>query len=121
MDHGGRDARGPSKNMKPASNTPSRLLDQLDELRSRFDPRGSLRLEQILSRIGRAKINDAESTIRFHELLLFICAYPQSAGGRRLAESLLRSFHKRVEALRDAEVNLDSLEHPEVSGIAGTS
>ncbi|HBB86489.1 MAG TPA: hypothetical protein DC047_02605 [Blastocatellia bacterium] len=107
--------------MKPASKTLNHLLDQLDGLRSRFEPRGSLRLEQLLSRIGRANINDAESLIRFHELLLFICAYPQSARARRLAESLLRIFPKRIQALRDAEIDLDSLEHPEVSGVAGLS
>jgi hypothetical protein len=59
--------------------------------------------------------------IRFHELLLFVCAYPQSARVKQVTESLLKSFHKRVEYLRDAEVDLDSLEHPDVSGIAGTS
>ena len=32
-----------------------------------------------------------------------------------------KAFRKRIEALRDAEVDLDSLEHPEVSGIAGLS
>jgi hypothetical protein len=107
--------------MKPASKTLSRLLDQLDGLRSRFEPGGSLKLEQLLSRISRAKIDDAESLVRFHELLLFISAYPQSAHARRLAESLLQSFPQRIEALRKAEIDLDSLEHPEVSGIAGLS
>ncbi len=107
--------------MKPASNTPAHLLDQLDELKSRFGPRESRSLEQILSRISRAKFNNADRLIRFHELLLFICAYPQSARVRQITESLLKSFHKRVESLRDAEVDLDSLEHPEISGIAGTS
>src|SRR6478736_9939902 len=97
--------------MKASSKTLSHLLDQLDGLRSRFEPGGSLRLEQLLSRLGRAKINDAESLVRFHELLLFISAYPQSARARRLAESLLQSFPQRIEALRDAEVDLDSLEH----------
>jgi hypothetical protein len=107
--------------MKPASKTLNHLLDRLDELRSRFEPRSGLRVEQLLSRIGRAQINDAGSIIRLHELLLFICAYPQSARARRLAESLLKSFPKRIEVLRDAEIDLDSLEHPEVSGVAGLS
>ena len=107
--------------MKPSSKTLSHLLDQLDGLRSRFEPRASLRLEQLLSRLGRARINDAESIVRFHELLLFISAYPESARARRLAESLLQSFPPRIEALRDAEIDLDSLEPPEVSGIAGLS
>src|SRR6185503_17629796 len=103
--------------MKPASKTLNHLLDQLDELRSRFESRGSGSLEDILSRLSRAKGNDAESLIRFHESLLFISAYPQTAGAGRLAESLLKSFSKRVETLRTAEVDLDSLEHPEISGI----
>jgi hypothetical protein len=107
--------------MKLASKTLNHLLDQLDELRSRFEARGSISLEQILSRTSRAKVNDVESLVRFHELLLFICAYPQSSRARRLAESLLKGFPKRIEALRDAEIDLDSLEHPEVSGIAGLS
>jgi len=107
--------------MKPSSKTLGHLIDQLDGLRRRFEPRSGKRLEQLLSRISGANINDAESLIRFHELLLFVCAYPQSTRARRLAESLLKSFPKRIEALRDAETDLDSLEHPEVSGVAGLS
>ncbi len=107
--------------MTPAANNLNHLLDQLDVLRRSFEPRSSRKLEQLLSRIGRANINDAESIVRFHELLLFISAYPQSARARRLAESLLKSFPKRLEVLRDVEIDLDSLEHPEVSGVAGLS
>lgn len=107
--------------MTPAANKLNHLLDQLDVLRRSFEPRSSRKLEQLLSRIGRANINDAESIVRFHELLLFISAYPQSARARRLAESLLKSFPKRLEVLRDVEIDLDSLEHPEVSGVAGLS
>jgi hypothetical protein len=107
--------------MKPASDTLNHLLDQLDELHSRFGPRESRSLEQILSRISRVKFNNAESLIHFHELLLFVCAYPQSARVKQLAEALLKSFHKKVETLRESEADLSSLEHPEVSGIAGLS
>src|SRR5437867_3392162 len=104
--------------MTPASKMLNHLLDQLDELRSRFEQRASRSLEQLLSRLSRAKIDDAESLIRFHELLLFICAYPQNARARRLAESLLKGFPKRIKVLREAGIDLDSLEHPEVSGVA---
>ena len=107
--------------MKPASDTLNKLLDQFDTLKSRFGARENRSLEQVLSRITRQKLNDSETLIRLHELLLFVCAYPQSARVKQVAESLLKSFHKRVEALRAAEVDLDSLEHPEVSGIAGLS
>ena len=48
-------------------------------------------------------------------------AYPHSAAVARLTETLLRSFATKVSRLRDQDVDLSSLEHPEVSGIAGTS
>jgi hypothetical protein len=97
------------------------LLDRLDDARRSFGPGNQKVTEHLLVVLAQVKIRDAESVIRFHELLLFICAYPQSARARRLAESLLQSFPQRLEALRDAEIDLDSLEHPEVSGIAGLS
>ncbi len=97
------------------------LLDRLDDARRSFGSGTQKDTEQILVRIARHKIGDADSIVRFHELLLFICAYPQSARVKQLAESLLKSFHKRVESLRETEVDLSALEHPEVSGIAGTS
>jgi hypothetical protein len=107
--------------MKPASNTFSNLLDQLDALKTRFGSSKYRSVEQVLARIARIKINDAESLIRLHEILLFLGAYPQSARSRRLAESLLKDFSRRVKVLRAAEIDLDSLAHPEVSGIAGFS
>jgi hypothetical protein len=100
-------------------NPTNRLLDQLDELKSRFGSREHQSLERILSRLARLTLGDAETLIRLHETLLFLCAYPQSAPVRQLAEALLKSFAKRVDTLRDADAELDVLEHPEVSGIAG--
>jgi hypothetical protein len=107
--------------MKPSPDTPSHLLDQLDTLKSHFGSRERRSLERILSRISRVKFKNAESLIHLHESLLFVCAYPQSARVKQVAESLLKGFHKKVEALRHADVDLDSLEQPEVSGIAGLS
>ncbi|HEV2834232.1 MAG TPA: hypothetical protein VGW58_02885 [Pyrinomonadaceae bacterium] len=59
--------------------------------------------------------------MRAHELLLFVRAYPQNARVARLSEALLRTFGEKVSQLRDRDVDLSSLEHPEMSGIAGTS
>jgi len=97
------------------------LLDQLDELKSRFGARESRTLERLLVRLARQKIEDVGALIRFHEILLFLIAYPQSARVRQLAESQLRSFSKRVAVLRDAEVDLSAFDDPEVSGVAGTA
>jgi len=102
-------------------NSINQLLDQLDELKSSFGVRESRSVKQLLSQIDRQKIDDAETLIRLHEMLLFVSAYPSSARVRLLAESLLKKFDKRVAALREADVDLSSLEAPEVSGIAGTS
>ena len=90
--------------MKPGlavSNTPNPLLDQLDDLKSRFASPQSHALETILSRLIRQSFKEADALIRFHELLLFVRAHPQSARVMHLAESLLKSFGKRVEALRE--------------------
>src|SRR5689334_1301212 len=76
--------------------------DRLDELR----------------KLSRKKISDIDTLIHYHELLLFVRAYPQNAAMVRDVENELRHFADRVAAL---EVDLAPLQHPEVSGIAGTS
>jgi hypothetical protein len=103
------------------SNSFNHLLDQLDELKSRFGSREHRAIERILTRLSGKKTADVQALIRFHEILLFLSAYPQSARIRQLAEAQLRSFDKRVEALSEAEIDLSALEDPEVSGIAGTA
>jgi hypothetical protein len=74
-----------------------------------------------LHRRSKEKIRDTETLISYHEFLLFIRAYPQSAAVARLAEKELRGFSNRVEFLREQDVDVSPLEHPEVSGIAGTA
>lgn len=103
------------------SNSITRLLDQLDESKRRFAPGELNRTKGLLARLSRTKFSDAESLIRFHEALLFLAAYPQSAQVKHLTESLLKNFDKRVKALRNAEADISPLEVPEVSGIVGTS
>ena len=73
-----------------------------------------------LRRRSKQKIRDTETLISYHEFLLFVRAYPESAAVARLAETELRGFSKRVESLREQDVDVSELEHPEVSGIAGT-
>ena len=104
-----------------APNSFNYLLDQLDELKSRFGSRERGAIERTLSRLSKQKIGDVETLIRFHEILLFLTAYPQGARLRQLTESQLRSFSKRVKALSDAEVDLSAFDNPEISGVAGTA
>lgn len=78
-------------------------------------------MQSLLERLERRKFRDLESLVRFHELLLFLRAYPHNAAVLRLAEAQLRSFHAKLAALRERGVDVSWLEHPDVSGIAGSS
>ena len=96
------------------------MLDQLDELKTKFGPREAKEVEVVLRRLSRQKFRDLESLVRYHELLLFVLAYPQSAAVMRAAENDLNGFAKRVAWLSKQGVDVGPLEHPQVSGIAGT-
>ena len=104
----------------PGDNT-NQLLDRLDEARRQFGRLQQRKLESILSKLASRQLKEAASLIRYHELLLFVRAYPPGAAVLRLAEKELRSFGRRVELLRELAVDLSPLEHPEVSGVANTS
>ena len=96
------------------------LLDQLDELKTNFGPKPALQLEQLLKRISLSKVDDAQSLIRLHELLLFVRAHPHNSSVRKMADAALRVIPSRVARL-EQEVDITPLGHPDVSGIAGTS
>lgn len=96
------------------------MLDQLDELKTKFGPGAAKKVETLLRRLAQHKFRDTDSLIRYHELLLFVRAYPQNAAVRRAAEKELRGFSRRVASLREQDVDVSVLEHPEISGIAGT-
>jgi len=104
----------------PRDNTAD-LLDQLDELKTQFTPAGARRVERLLNQLSRKIFNDTDSLIRYHELLLFLRTYPHDPSLLRATEKELRGFTNRVSALAAQDVDLSPLQHPEVSGIAGTS
>ena len=95
------------------------LLDQLDALKTRFGLRECKSVERILVRLSRLKFADPEALLRYHELLLFLRAYPHSNQSLRLIDRELANFAERVKQLEAADVDLTILEHPEASGIAG--
>jgi hypothetical protein len=79
-------------------------------------------LQRVLGQLARRRFTDAASLIRFHENLLFLCAYPQSAALLRQSERLLAAFKARVAALGQMGAeDFDSFAYSDVSGIAGTS
>lgn len=104
-----------------AANTLDALLDRLSELKCRFEQGNSLRAQKLLAQLGRRVFPDAVSLIRFHEILLFLRAYPHTPAIRQSSEELLASFHKRVTRLRVSGADVSAFADPPVSGIAGTA
>ena len=104
----------------PRANT-THLIEQLDELKNQFAPNTARRILRLVEQLSRKNLNDTDSLFRYHEVLLFMRAYPQNASLVRATENELRGFSKRVSALSDGDIDLSPLEEPEVSGIAGTS
>jgi hypothetical protein len=96
----------------------NRLVGEL-ETRKRT-PGDAGALLALLAALDRIEIRDTGLLARFHDALLFLCAYPPTERIRRRAESLLKRFHRRVAALTGAGA-LDPQLDPEISGIAGTS
>ena len=100
---------------------PTTLLDELNALKTQFTPAAARRLSQLLEQLSSKTFYDSDSLFRYHELLLFVRAYPPNAAIVRAAEKELRAFARRVQALEEHEVDPAELQHPEVSGIAGSS
>ena len=96
------------------------LLERLDELKRPTGARERARLSSVLRQTARRRFTYAESLIRFHEILLYLRAYPQSASLLADTEKILNSFAARVERLRAAGADLAPFEYSNVSGIAGT-
>jgi len=101
--------------------TTTHLIDQLDELKTQFTADSAHRIQRSLAELSRKVFNDIGSLLRYHEILLFLRAYPHNPSIARAAERELRGFANRIAALRERGVDLTPLQHPEVSGIAGTS
>ena len=104
----------------PRDNTTG-LLDGLDELKTEFTPTAARRIQRLLAQLSRKKINDTDTLFRYHELLLFVRAYAHNASIVRTVERELRGFANRVSFLEHQGLDITPLQHPEWSGIAGTS
>jgi hypothetical protein len=103
-----------------AANALDRQLTELEASRYRFGRNEAARVVKLLNRLDDARFPDSASLIRFHEVLLFLRAFPQGPVVVRATERILNRFHKKVEALRKGGAEMDDFEPIEVSGIAGT-
>ncbi|HEU4387462.1 MAG TPA: hypothetical protein VFV34_06670 [Blastocatellia bacterium] len=97
------------------------LLDRLDEARKRFDSGAGGTVERLVRALARRRFIDPESLIRFHEMLLFLRAYPQSSRVLQQVDEILQRFKNRVDSVRKYSADIIAFDYIENSGIAGTA
>ena len=97
------------------------LLSQLEAARNRFGRGAAAATIRLLDQLARHDFRDAGPLIRFHEALLFLRAFPQSAALVRRVEALLNTFHLRIEKLRERGADMSEFDDFDTSGIAGTT
>ncbi len=102
------------------STTVSRLLEQLEEARRLYGPGCNRRVQELLRQLGSVQLRSTASLLRWHDALLFLRAFPQSAKVVRLADELLASTSARVAELMRRDADFSLLDDESVSGIAGS-
>ena len=95
-------------------------LSQLESLRHCYGPGCARRVEHLLSSLAGIGFRDPQLLIRFHDVLLFIRAFPQSQRAIELSERLLTELAQQVSKLRKSGADMNEFDPEEVSGIAGT-
>jgi hypothetical protein len=84
-------------------------------MKGQFGAEAAEQTAALLERARSSRIREAAELIRFHEIVLYLRAYPQGPDVVRLADEILFSFADRLR-----KVDQDPFEDPEISGIAGT-
>ena len=97
---------------------PRRLVEQLQTAKLQFGQQTGAKMLKLLDTASRLRFHRAAELIRFHELLLFIRAYPQNSAVLKKTDGLLASFSRRV-----AEIGADdgAFNEEGSAGIAGTA
>ena len=91
------------------------LAARLEAWKGQFGTKAAREVVALLKRAGQARFRDPQELIQFHETVLFLRAYPQSASVLREADRVLFSFGERLRRMPREE-----FEYSEISGIAGT-
>src|ERR1035437_6028955 len=98
----------------------SRLLE-LEASKLNYGAGSAAKIEKLLASMRDAQFDSAESLIRFHDLLLFLCAFPQSRKIAQLADDLLTGIVHEVERFQASGADMELFDNEEFSGIAGTT
>src|SRR5450631_3635588 len=88
----------------------------LEARKGQFGAKAAREVVALLKQAARMRFRDPQELIQFHETVLFLRAYPQSAPVLREADRILFSFGERMRGMPREE-----FEYSEISGIAGTA
>ena len=95
------------------------LLNKLEAAKNSFGRAAAAAAVRVLDQLSVATFRDVKSLIRFHETLLFLRAFPQSASVVSRTEKLLDSFQERMEKIRALGADMSDFDDFDTSGIAG--
>src|SRR5262249_53573398 len=99
----------------------ARLLEKLEKARTQIGVIAETEFRRLLARLDRVAFGaEAKSLIRFHDLLLFLRAFPPGPRIATSADRLLAGFERRIKAALAAGARADDFAPEEVAGIAGT-
>ncbi|HEY4900085.1 MAG TPA: hypothetical protein VIH91_04615 [Terriglobales bacterium] len=96
-------------------------LEQLEAMKRSYGPGCAGKCERLLANLRGANLKSAESLIRFHDTLLFLRAFPQSARIVELADQLLADVEAPVVKFKASSSAALAFDDESVSGMAGTT
>jgi hypothetical protein len=95
-------------------------LDDLESCKHSYGKGYASKVEKVLRSFRNTQFDDAASLVRFHDIVLFLRAFPQSAQVANLADSLLSKIGGQVQRLRENGADLELFDDEEFSGVANT-
>jgi len=101
--------------------SPDALLTSLEAARSRFRRGTATETRRLLDLLRTQDFTDAKSLLRFHECLLFLRAFPQSAALVPRLERILDRFHLRIERIQKKGADMEIFDDFDTSGVTGTT
>ena len=96
----------------------NRILGELTKLRTSFGPEFSDRKQSLLQTLTKFRKPNIKQLMQYHELLLFMMAYPDSLG---VYQTTIKELHRISKVLRTVSLNKNAATRIEETGMAHTS
>ncbi len=96
----------------------NRILGELTNLRTSFGPEFSDRKQSLLQTLTKFRKPNIKQLMQYHELLLFMMAYPDSL---EVYQTTIKELHRISKVLRTVSLNKNAATRIEETGMAHTS